>query len=44
LSETEISTLLNVNREILVSGQNLIEALIDALQDSQDMTGATAAT
>lgn len=31
LSETEISTMLNVNREMLVSGQNLIEALSDAL-------------
>jgi hypothetical protein len=46
LSETEISTLLNVNREILVSGQNLIEALSDALQDAPDasLTAATMPT
>jgi uncharacterized protein Yka (UPF0111/DUF47 family) len=46
LSETEISTLLNVNREIMVSGQNLIEALSDALQDAPDasLTAATMPT
>ncbi|MCI0516643.1 MAG: Na/Pi symporter [Woeseiaceae bacterium] len=35
LSEAEISTLLNVNREIYVSGQNLLTALADALLDPQ---------
>ncbi|HEX9852965.1 MAG TPA: Na/Pi symporter [Woeseiaceae bacterium] len=35
LSETEISTLLNVNREIYTSGQNLLTALADALLDPQ---------
>lgn len=35
LSEAEISTLLNVNREIYVSGQNLLTALADALLDLQ---------
>lgn len=35
LSEAEISTLLNVNREIYVSGQNLLSALADALLDPQ---------
>ncbi len=35
LSEAVISTLLNVNREIYVSGQNLLTALADALLDAQ---------
>lgn len=33
LSEVEISTLLNVNRELYISNQNLISALADALLD-----------
>ncbi len=31
LSEVEISTLLNVNRELLVANQSLVSALADAL-------------
>jgi phosphate:Na+ symporter len=47
LSETEISTLLNVNREVYVSGQNLLAALADVLLDSQsavDFAGIAAAS
>ena len=33
LSEVEISTLLNVNRELFVAGQSLVGALADALLD-----------
>ena len=35
LSEVEISTLLNVNRELLLAGQNLVSALADALLESE---------
>ncbi|MDH4048577.1 MAG: Na/Pi symporter [Gammaproteobacteria bacterium] len=45
LSETEISTLLNVSREIFVSGQSLLSALSDALLDparSADFAGIPA--
>ncbi len=38
LSEVQISTLLNVNREFYLSGQSLLAALADALLDSHGAT------
>ena len=46
LSEVEISTLLNVNRELLVASQSLVAALVDALLSmdaARDFAGIPAA-